>query len=866
MILGQDIRVFVNADSTNKTVNSKAFILVEQLNAFPVLAFKTATTNLETFDSEWNSKLCEEISTEDIKISVNTILDDESEAVMQEAFSDSDLIQVKIEVSDEVNTYYYILNGYISNVSNSGDKDKVHVSTYTFSPDELVGNGYYVTPDYLVEGDGGVLSNGGTIPTPLGTNQTGNSFIKIDSTESVTGTDLLGIVNIDNQDHTALTITKSGSLHAYVENTSNSAELYTTKNKPTSSDVGTYDSATIDSKISTVSDEIDSLTVNGYKITDAPVLNANDVSALPITGGTLTGALEVLGSANIITMKNTEEGDSNFISGVGHDGAERWYIGNTKSSDNVFISNDIAENSIELVSDGSIKLSTGQIFTFNTDGTFEPASYENLDSRYVPSTATINGYLVNTNPVLVAGDVNAYTKEEVNQIIAGETTIGVTSINGEMGDVVLDYDDVNAVSDLCTINGKLLSSNAVLTFSDVNAVSDACTVNGKLLSSNAVLTASDVSALPISGGTLTGLLTVPDINVADAISTPTINTTRINSEGGVVEFGLGFQETSDSYIDVHTTYPEIDFDYRIRFFNAGNEIDFLYSNGAYANINTGNLLLHGQFSLYGVPRDTSGNGLIENYDNNGKLAFNYGYYGDSFNTNFYDANGVWESSPLNIDRTGHASFSNNITCSWIYANSANGAGAFASQYSTDAPFINQFSSTSTSEYHPLWKQRDTQNGRCWSGGMLITAESFDIQYIDYQGNQQLFSFGADGTLNVPSGIYSNAGVYDRGNLVYSPWNPPPASSTTSAALGTNGWWKDNSTGRITQWGSVSGTGNGVVINFPIAFTSACVNLQLTHAESTQVSSSPEVETLATTYATMNVANNAYKTYWTAIGY
>lgn len=891
MILGQDIRVFVNSDSTNKTVNSKAFILVEQLNAFPVLAFKTATTNLELFDSEWNSKLCEEISTDDIKISVNTVLDDESEAVMQEAFSDSELMQVKIEVSDEVNTYYYILNGYISNVSNSGDKDKVHVSTYTFSPDELVGNGYYITPDYLVEGDGGVLSNGGTIPTPLGTNQTGNSFIKVDSTESVTGTELLGIVNIDNQDHTALTITKSGSLHAYVENTSDSAELYTTKNKPTSSDVGTYDTATIDSKISTVSDEIDSLTVNGYKITDAPVLNANDVSALPITGGTLTGALEVLGSANIITMKNTEEGDSNFISGVGHDGAERWYIGNTYNSNNVFISNDIAENSIELVSDGSIKLSTGELFTFNTDGTFEPASYENFDSRYVPSTATINGYLVNTNPVLVAGDVGTYTKEEINQIIAGETVIGVTSINGKMGDVVLDYDDVNAVSDLCTVNGKLLSSNAVLTFSDVNAVSDVCTVNGKLLSSNAVLTASDVSALPLSGGEIDGNLGVDGfLNVLgtsefhDQIYRTGPASITMYDGNNILPYS-----TSTVWCKIMQLYMPQSSATAVLKIYGGEGFNGLPTNNDIQTIvlRTGNATVavneNGRIgvSLYKTAGDGIGAILdvsvvessdstydvyaqINAYTSNGfcELLVSNNVQNISFPRELYGDDGTVApdtNMTTTIYHTGYWSDDNpTMTVQDLYAN---GDGRFtnlniANNVATPTISIGNMNSLPSL----IIGDSDTGFGNGGDGILLMFANAVNVMTAQSSVVEFHIPLATDGTLE------GWGGVFDDGQRVYSPINPPPASSTTTAALGTNGWWKDNSTGRITQWGYSAVGGSGHVIYFPVAFPSACVNVQCTHQRGGAASNCSSVSGYTTTTATIDDDNSAGAVFWFAIGY
>ncbi|EGG6362765.1 hypothetical protein HI999_000731 [Salmonella enterica] len=113
---------------------------------------------------------------------------------------------------------------------------------------------------------------------------------------------------------------------------------------------------------------------------------------------------------------------------------------------------------------------------------------------------------------------------------------------------------------------------------------------------------------------------------------------------------------------------------------------------------------------------------------------------------------------------------------------------------------------------------------------------------------------------------------------YTP--PPPDLSaylTTSTANSTyqkintaskasNGWFRDSNTGVITQWGSVSGGGDGVTITFPIAFPSACVNLQLTHGQSISVTASPEVDTLATTYATIYTAPNVVNTYWIAIGY
>lgn len=49
-------------------------------------------------------------------------------------------------------------------------------------------------------------------------------------------------------------------------------------------------------------------------------------------------------------------------------------------------------------------------------------------------------------------------------------------------------------------------------------------------------------------------------------------------------------------------------------------------------------------------------------------------------------------------------------------------------------------------------------------------------------------------------LKANGGVYDQGQRVYSSRNPP-----TSANLSQNGWYKDNYTGFIYQWGYVGGT-------------------------------------------------------------
>ncbi|MEG2040355.1 MAG: phage tail protein, partial [Hafnia sp.] len=62
----------------------------------------------------------------------------------------------------------------------------------------------------------------------------------------------------------------------------------------------------------------------------------------------------------------------------------------------------------------------------------------------------------------------------------------------------------------------------------------------------------------------------------------------------------------------------------------------------------------------------NGNGLFQYFDLNNKLAFNMGYYRDTFNINFYDENGAWQSGPFNIGRNGNATFLGNVSCGAVF--------------------------------------------------------------------------------------------------------------------------------------------------------------------------------------------------------
>lgn len=90
-------------------------------------------------------------------------------------------------------------------------------------------------------------------------------------------------------------------------------------------------------------------------------------------------------------------------------------------------------------------------------------------------------------------------------------------------------------------------------------------------------------------------------------------------------------------------------------------------------------------------------------------------------------------------------------------------------------------------------------------------------------------------------------------------------TSTSSSLGTNGWWKDNSSGLIRQWGIQTTIGNGdFVVTFPIPFTTV-YNVSSTRIGTT-ASPTVSVTGISATGFTIRQADGGDGgTYWEAIG-
>lgn len=187
------------------------------------------------------------------------------------------------------------------------------------------------------------------------------------------------------------------------------------------------------------------------------------------------------------------------------------------------------------------------------------------------------------------------------------------------------------------------------------------------------LTAADVSALPSGGGVLTGDLSGTDASFTGFVSAPDVQTSRINTGGAVLEFGTGAGTTSDYYWDIHTTYPEADYDYRFYFHSDVNTIELLNSI-TWANLVVGNLeaigltAIHSNYTVFvnGTAAGLDGSGFTAYYNSSGVDICNAGYYMGGWDIHFYDDTGLWVSNPVHVDRNGTVTINSQLNVSTVY--------------------------------------------------------------------------------------------------------------------------------------------------------------------------------------------------------
>ena len=171
--------------------------------------------------------------------------------------------------------------------------------------------------------------------------------------------------------------------------------------------------------------------------------------------------------------------------------------------------------------------------------------------------------------------------------------------------------------------------------------------------------------------------------------------------------------------------------------------------------------------------------VISRYANGFRIAYgDYGFFlrNDGSNTYFMLTNpkdplGGWGPlRPFSINNdTGKVSMANGVGISggltvapgieseYVKTYSGRvGHGSWASQNDNEAMIFQRITSTSTSEYCPILKQKYVAGNRTWSIGTLISTGSFHIHTRDSAGNDRNFSFQTNGDFNGANTINASA--------------------------------------------------------------------------------------------------------------
>lgn len=425
--LGNLTTVWINNDTTNVDPNARTFVQVANLSGFPSFSESTSISTVETYDSNYTSKVAGDSSYGDMTIEVNYVPGEN--AVLDSVVDSQQLVQVKVEMLDEgsndTTVNYVLYNGYLSSVSDTSDMDQVVTRSYVFTPENQISAG--ILDESVVElyrGDWGVGSNGNEFPSYQG--RDGNSFVKIAAANASTGVDMLGITNLDGSNGTQLVMNKTGTPVLNIRNFSTASngawyKVYTSADKPTLTELGAAAATDLSNYVPITR------TVNGKALTANITLVAADISdvyskthidsnvvpkVFQLNGHALSGTALNLVAADILDVYSQTQ------------------------VNNTFVAKTVTVNGLPLST--NITLTAAQL----TD----MASLAFSNSTYVPKTFLINNKpLSGTNIQLVAADISdVYSRTESNGLFA----LRITTINGYAlnSNVTLNYNDVGTYS------------------------------------------------------------------------------------------------------------------------------------------------------------------------------------------------------------------------------------------------------------------------------------------------------------------------------------------------------------------------------------------------------------------------------------
>ncbi|WPO93726.1 hypothetical protein SFA32_12175 [Buttiauxella sp. HR94] len=419
--------IWVSTDTTNTDPNSSSFKQVQQVSAFPTISESTSVSTVETYRASYVSRATGDSSYGDITIQV--VYDPSEHAVLDSLIVSQNLMQMKVEMPDEgindTSINYVMFNGYLTSYADTSDYSSVITRSYVFSPDVKLSSG--VLDQSMIElyrGNWGIGSNGVEFPSYQG--RDGNAFVKVPAGSSNTGTDMLGITNLDSSNGTQLVVSKTGTPVINVRNFSAAStgswyKVYTSADRPTLLELGAAAASDLAGYVPITR------TINGKVLNANITLSASDIGDVysktqadnkyipkifQLNGHALSGTSLNLVAADILDVYSQTQVNTNFVSKL-------------QTVNGVALS-------------GNITLTAAQL----TD--MASLSYSN--STFVPKTFLINNKpLSGTNIQLVAADItDVYSRNQANDLFA----LRITTVNGYAlsSNVSLNYNDVGTYS------------------------------------------------------------------------------------------------------------------------------------------------------------------------------------------------------------------------------------------------------------------------------------------------------------------------------------------------------------------------------------------------------------------------------------
>ncbi|HFD3109469.1 TPA: tail fiber domain-containing protein [Escherichia coli] len=405
---GKGLTLQYNTDTGNRSPQGIGNVTINNVTEFPALTIQSETNNFETYDNEYKTVLLSDKSVEPFDIVVAYLPDDPTHQFLDEMAESQSVFQVIIQYQldlEESQITYAIVNGYVTGTQLSGDKDQVVTKSYSFTPADVVARVMTMAallPVY--QGDYGVGANTTGIPQYAPVTPTGNSFIKIPSTQqgNPAGADMMGIGLVDGSSVAEFAMTKTGTLSLFAKNA-------------TTAWTRIYTATQMDARYVPLT-----RTVNGKALTADITLTSTDTGSVPVER-TVNG--HELSSDVVLTKQDIQ------LENVTND-AQLKVISNLAD----IADNEIARTNLDVYSkeqiDSDIDEVNNSINILTT----------HVNTDLVPKTITVNGHALSSNVTVTKADVGlsnvtndaqlkiASNLADLNNIVTSRTNLGLGSL------------------------------------------------------------------------------------------------------------------------------------------------------------------------------------------------------------------------------------------------------------------------------------------------------------------------------------------------------------------------------------------------------------------------------------------------------